>query len=278
MNKLNFKNYFAVFGNPISHSKSPIIHKYFSKKSNINSRYIKLLSSTKTFYWDLIKFFYRFGLGANITLPFKEKAFNLCDKLTKRAKLSESVNTLKKLKNNLILGDNTDGIGLISDLKSYNFTYNNKNLLLLGAGGASKGVIPDLLKDKFNIFILNRTFKNALLLEKKYKKLGLIKAISYDFIKKNFFGIIINATSLSILNKIPNLPNFIISKNIICYDMFYQKKDTIFLKWCKNLGARYTFDGLGMLIHQAAHSFFLWHGIFPNIKKNFLSLKKKIFL
>ncbi|CAL4323544.1 Shikimate dehydrogenase (NADP(+)) [Buchnera aphidicola (Chaitophorus sp. 3695)] len=274
MINLNKNIYYAVFGNPINHSKSPKIHNFFLKKYDLNEKYIRICASKKFFLTEILSFFKNGGKGANITLPFKEKVYSICTNLTKRAKISGSINTLKKNYIGEIIGDNTDGIGLLTDLKFKNLINKNDNILILGAGGAARGIIYPLLKFGCNIYITNRTIKKAQILSKKFRKFGYIKCLKLHQLNKNKFQIIINATSAGISNNSPLvIPSDIFNKKIICYDMFYGNTDTFFMKFCKKLGATRVYNGIGMLVNQAAHSFFLWTNIFPNIK-NILDILK----
>ncbi|AZP36193.1 Shikimate dehydrogenase [Candidatus Annandia adelgestsuga] len=263
----------ALFGNPVYHSKSPIIHKIFSYITNIPYSYNKINVSNKNFNIIAKNFFDFGGYGANITLPFKKKAFYLCDLLTERAKLSKSVNVITKINNKYLLGDNTDGIGFINDLKRLYIIYKKKKILIIGAGGAARGIIPPLLLYNNNIIITNRTLEKAKKISKEFNNLGNIKYISNKKLFNKKFDIIINATSCSIKNKLPNLFNNIINSNTFCYDMVYSKKNTYFLKWCLRK-SKYINDGLGMLISQAAYSFLLWHNKMPSIKLSIEIFKK----
>ncbi|QJC36128.1 shikimate dehydrogenase [Enterobacteriaceae endosymbiont of Donacia cincticornis] len=263
---------FAVFGNPIKHSKSPIIHKLFAKQTGILQNYIKINVPINFFSKSIRNFFQNGGLGANITIPFKKEAYKICDILTSRAKYSGVVNTIKITSSKKILGDNTDGIGLLKDLKNLNFITTKSNILLLGAGGAAQGVIYSLIHFGCNITIVNRTYQHAkdiVRYFKNIKKINYLKIedLSYHSINNINYDIIINATSSSMKKKIPNIPSSIIKPNIFCYDLFYNKGNTPFLKWCVEHGVKNVSDGTGMLIEQAAYSFYLWHGIIPNTKK-----------
>lgn len=270
----------AIFGNPIKHSQSPYIHKLFAQQTNILCSYEAFCPKVKNFSESIKEFFkHKNNIGANITLPFKKQAFKIVDILTQRAKLAKSVNTLKKEKNFLI-GDNTDGIGLINDLKKIKFITNKNNILLIGAGGAAYGIIFPLLSFKCKITVINRTYESAKKLVNNFKKYGIIKALPFNEVNNEKYDLIINATSCEAKNQTLSLKNIFIDKNVYCYDMFYKKHGiTKFLEWCKNRGAIHTSDGLGMLLEQAAYSFFLWHNIFPditfatyNLKKYFLKL------
>ncbi|NIG99360.1 MAG: shikimate dehydrogenase [Buchnera aphidicola (Periphyllus acericola)] len=275
MNNLYEKKIYAVFGNPISHSKSPEIHNFFYKLYNLNQKYIKIHLSKKNFLKNISFFFKRGGKGANITLPFKEKVFSLCHEITNRAKIAGSINTLKLFENETILGDNTDGIGFLSDLLLKKIVKRKFNILIIGAGGAARGIIYPLLKFGCNIFITNRTFNKAKILSKEFQNFGNIESITLKNLNQMKFNIIVNATSAGIFNNIPLIPENIIRKETICYDMFYKEKNTNFMKFCKNFGSNKVFNGIGMLVNQAAHSFFLWNNIFPNVKKTIKFLTKK---
>ncbi|UDG80472.1 shikimate dehydrogenase [Candidatus Annandia pinicola] len=265
----------ALFGNPVYHSKSPIINKIFSNNTNIIYSYTKVNIPKKNFFTVSKNFFYSGGYGANITLPFKKKALHLCDLLTKRAILSKSVNVITRFKNKYLLGDNTDGIGFINDLKRLFCCYTKKKILIIGAGGAARGIIPQLLLYHNKITITNRTIEKAKNISKEFKNLGKIKYIKDINLCKKKFDIIINATSCSINNKIPKLSDNIINSKTFCYDMMYSKNKTSFLKWCSKKSMN-IYDGLGMLVSQAAYSFFLWHNKMPSIDLSIKILKKCI--
>ncbi|UDG79227.1 Shikimate dehydrogenase (NADP(+)) [Candidatus Ecksteinia adelgidicola] len=257
---------FALFGNPISHSQSPLIHSLFSNQTKIDYKYHTILTPIHSFEIFLKKFFHDNGQGANITLPFKERAFKITSHLTKRATLSCAVNTFKILSTGDLLGDNTDGIGLLSDLQYQKLIHRKDRVLLIGAGGAARGVIFPLLSFGCQLIITNRTFSRAKELVRIFKNFGDISICSINELHKQSFNLIINATSSGINGSIPILPSNIINDHTRLYDMYYQRGTTPFLIWGKKKGSKIFSDGLGMLIHQAAHSFFLWHGIMPKIK------------
>lgn len=289
---------FAVFGNPIKHSKSAEIYALFANEAKICNKYDLILSSEKNFKTMLIDFFNSKGLGANITVPFKKRALFLCDKLTERAMVANSVNTIKKMCDNTLLGDNTDGVGLISDLKRLQWVnedntffnsnnihkYSMNNILIIGSGGAAKGIISTLLNiKKCHINIINRTFSNAKKLVRYYHSIGRQNISCIDLTKlsstynKITYNLVINATSSSMYHDIPKISSSIITRYTKCYDLFYQKKNTVFIEWCKKNGAQYYSDGLGMLVKQAAYAFNLWHNFFPdtisvlnNLRNSFL--------
>lgn len=254
---------YAVFGNPINHSQSPKIHNFFAKQTNILHDYSSVNVPLNDFCFTMKFFFKKYGRGANITAPFKQKAYFFSDKVTERAKIAESVNTLKKIDEIGILGDNTDGIGLLSDLIRLKFIKKKYSILILGAGGAVKGVLFPLLSFGCSVSILNRTLLNAKKLVSQFRKYGDINIFSKSLQSNKYFDLIINATSRNIEKKENFAPLSAISSSTCFYDMNYQKDNTPFLDWSIKIGANFISNGLGMLVFQAANSFFLWHNIFP---------------
>lgn len=267
---------FAVFGNPIGHSKSPRIHALFAEQTGIEHHYGKVLALTETFEEVLARFFADGAAGANITTPFKERAYAKCDELTDRASLAGAVNTIKQLEDGRLLGDNTDGIGLLSDLERLHLIHETDNILLVGAGGAAHGVILPLLSYGCKVVVTNRTYARAKQLAEVFHHLGDIDAAEMHAIHERQFDLIINATASGIHGEVPNLPTSIIGPQTRCYDMFYQAEDTPFLVWCKRLGVNSSADGLGMLVGQAAHAFQLWHGVMPEISPVLNQLRNEL--
>lgn len=256
---------FAVFGNPIAHSKSPRIHQLFAEQTGIPHPYGHICAPVEGFAASLAEFLAQQGQGANVTLPFKEEAYALADELTERASMAGAVNTVKKLEDGRLLGDNTDGIGLLTDLERLNLIKPGDRILLIGAGGAARGVILPLLSFGCSLTITNRTLSKAQLLADVFQHAGGINAKAMNRLAGEQFDLIINATSSGIGGEIPAIPASLISASVRCYDMFYQAKATPFLNWCEQQGAKEMADGLGMLVGQAAHSFFLWHGELPDV-------------
>jgi len=265
---------FAVFGNPIGHSKSPRIHALFAQQTGIAHLYGTVLAPHDEFEKTLHHFFAGGAKGANITVPFKERAFAESDELSDRAALSGAVNTLKKLEDGRILGDNTDGIGMISDLERLNMIKTGDRVLLVGAGGAARGVILPLLDHGCSVVVTNRTFERAEHLQTIFDAKGPITAIAMDNLQGERFDLIVNATASGISGDVPALPVSIITPPTRVYDMFYQAGETPFIHWAKEQGAEHTADGLGMLVGQAAHAFYLWHGVMPEIKPVLEQLKQ----
>ncbi|CRK85861.1 Shikimate dehydrogenase [Candidatus Providencia siddallii] len=267
---------FAIFGNPLQHSKSPFIHRLFAQQCNkFLIEYKKILTTKKKFKGDLINFFSHTGKGANITSPFKENAFQLVSNLTRRAKICGAVNTILKLDDNSLLGDNTDGIGLLLDLKRIKFIHRNSNVLVIGAGGAVRGLLLPLLEYGCNITLTNRTFYKAEALAQHFTSIRRIKTKKINHITSADFNLIINATSSSMNSEIPKISSKIFSEYVSCYDIFYQNEETPFLSYAKNNKSNKISNGLGMFINQAAFSFELWFGVLPKISPILSILKNK---
>lgn len=256
---------YAVFGHPVAHSKSPFIHQQFAEQLKIDHPYGRILAPLDGFVMTLEQFFAAGGKGANVTVPFKEQASARADELTERAALAGAVNTLMRLQDGRLLGDNTDGIGLLSDLERLKFIRPGARVLLIGAGGASRGVLLPLLSLDCAVTIVNRTVARAEELAKLFAHTGSVNAIAMDELVGHEFDLIINATSSGITGDIPAIPGSVVHSSTYCYDMFYQKGTTPFLTWCKQQGAQQCADGLGMLVGQAAHAVLLWHGVLPEV-------------
>ncbi|WP_318375373.1 shikimate dehydrogenase [Enterobacter sp.] len=267
---------YAVFGHPVAHSKSPFIHQQFAQQLHIDHPYGRVLAPVDDFVNTLNAFFDAGGKGANITVPFKEEAFARADELTERAALAGAVNTLKRLEDGRLLGDNTDGIGLLSDLERLGFIKPGFRILLIGAGGASRGVLLPLLSLDCAVTISNRTFARAEELATLFTHAGSVSAVAMDQLAGHEFDLIINATSSGINGEIPAIPESLIHPHVHCYDMFYQKGNTPFLAWCEKQGAKHLADGLGMLVAQAAHAVLLWHGVLPETVPVINQLKQEI--
>lgn len=258
---------FAVFGNPISHSKSPLIHALFAEQTGIDHSYGSVLAPIESFETSLQGFIRTGGQGANVTLPFKRRAFQGASKLTQLASLAGAVNTLKALPEGGFLGDNTDSIGLLTDLERQQLISPQDHILLIGAGGAARGVIFPLLSFGCELTITNRTFSRAKALAQLFQHRGEISAQPMDQLDQHQpFNLVINATATGISGEIPALPVGVVNCQTRCYDMFYQHEKTPFLSWAQQQGASEFADGLGMLVGQAAHAFLLWHGVMPEIE------------
>ncbi len=268
---------YAVMGNPIQHSKSPQIHSEFALQTKQDIIYSAMLVPVDGFESAVTNFFKGKGKGLNITVPFKEQAFKLATRLTERAKTAQAVNTLMLQEDGSILGDNTDGAGLVGDI-----TLNNKEeltgkrILVVGAGGAVKGILqPFLEQQPESITLVNRTFEKAQLLAESFKAYGNISACGFEDLTLPF-DIIINGTSASLNGELPPIPTAAVAKNTLAYDMMYAKEPTAFLKWAQQQGAKKVIDGMGMLVGQAAVSFELWRKQKPDSSRVLLGMRKKL--
>ena len=269
---------YRVYGNPIKQSRSPFIHQYFAKETEQQLNYQSELVAVDGFDKKIRKFISEQGKGANITIPFKEQALAICDQLSERARLAGAVNTLSFI-DGQILGDNTDGLGLVQDLQRNNVKLKNSRILLLGAGGAAKGVILPLLEcHPQMIVVANRTVSKAESICKQFnvdKNNSKLTACGFDDVV-NDFDIIINATSASLSGQVPSIPAQIISADVVCYDMVYGRELTPFLMWAKEQGSDHLIDGLGMLVGQAAESFAIWREVKPEVESVIASLRKSL--
>ncbi|GAL08095.1 shikimate 5-dehydrogenase I alpha [Photobacterium aphoticum] len=259
---------YVVFGNPIEQSKSPFIHTLFARQTGQVMTYQAQWVALDGFTAAADTFFAEGGRGCNITVPFKEQAFTYADQLTERARLAGAVNTLKLLDDGVVLGDNTDGEGLVQDLLQHGVSLADKRILLIGAGGAARGVIlPLLAQQPAGLVIANRTAEKAEQLATTFASHGRIAALALDQLDGEHFDIIINSTSASLSQQLPGIPATLIQPETVCYDMVYGTGMTTFNAWAKALGARVVMDGLGMLVGQAAESFMLWRGIRPGARQ-----------
>ncbi|MGV8842134.1 MAG: shikimate dehydrogenase [Pseudomonas sp.] len=255
---------YGVFGNPIAHSKSPLIHGLFAEQTGQALSYDTLLAPLDDFA-AFARAFLREGRGANVTVPFKEQAYALADQLTERARRAGAVNTLKTLADGTLLGDNTDGAGLVRDLTvNAGFALGGQRILLLGAGGAVRGVLEPLLAEQpAALVIANRTLANAERLVAQFADLGPLTASAFDALAAPF-DLIINGTSASLAGEVPPLAAQLIQPgHTLCYDMMYSAEPTAFNRWAAAHGAARTLDGLGMLAEQAAEAFYVWRGVRP---------------
>jgi shikimate dehydrogenase len=253
---------YGVVGNPIKHSKSPEIHQLFAKQVGHDILYHRIPATDESFTSVLEEFFKKGGKGLNITLPFKEKAFRFADSYSDNAQSCGSVNTLTFSEDGRAHGDNTDGIGLINDLKNNDVLLENIKVLILGAGGATRGIVPVLFKNNVgSIALHNRTVGKAELLQEEFMPFGKIESLSSDGLAGGF-GLVVNATSANLDGVIPDIPDSVVS-DAVCYDLAYSYGETSFLNWAKKNGSAKNLQGLGMLVEQAAESFYIWRGVRP---------------
>jgi shikimate dehydrogenase len=255
---------FAVFGNPIAQSKSPLIHSMFAKEVGIDIHYQAILGNEANVEVDFKRFFDDpDALGANVTMPFKENAARWVDSLTGGAKAAEAVNTIIR-KDNHFVGDSTDGVGLVSDLLRLDMQIEDRKILLIGAGGAARGAFSNIISaGPAKVDILNRSLDNAQRLSQVFP--NEITTCIDQVDKLGCYDLIINATSLSLNNQLPAINTQHTHSNTCVYDMVYKNDDTVFVAWAKSQGLQNVADGLGMLVEQAAESFYLWLGERPNV-------------
>jgi len=260
---------YAVFGHPINHSKSPRIHTLFAEQTKQTLDYTSQDVPAELFTSAIAEFFKQGGKGLNCTVPLKELAWDRADTLSERAQFSKAVNTLVLQEDGTLLGDNTDGLGLVADLTvNHGISLNNKRILILGAGGASRGIIGPLMeKSPVGIVIANRTVEKAIALSHEFSQLGEIAGCAYEALKGFSFDLILNATSASLTGELPPLTDNLLAENGCCYDLAYGNQPTAFVKWGVAQGAIKSLDGLGMLVEQAAEAFFVWRGVRPETKE-----------
>ena len=256
---------YCVFGNPIAHSKSPVIHRLFAEATAQPMSYEARLAPVDDFAAAVSAFVAVGGKGANVTVPFKEEAFRLATRLSERAARAGAVNTLS-FRDGTIWGDNTDGAGLVRDITvNLGFSLAGKRILLLGAGGAARGVIAPLLATQpAELCIANRSVDKAAQLAAAFADLCTVDAKNYADLAGQTFDIIINATSASLAGERLPLPTGLFAPDSLAYDMMYGKNQTPFLEQAQTAGAGRLSDGLGMLVEQAAEAFFLWRGQHPD--------------
>jgi len=258
-------DHYAVMGNPIGHSKSPKIHRLFAEQTQQNIDYQAIHVDEGGFKQAVGNFFANGGKGLNITVPFKLQAYELSDSLSERAQLAKAVNTLLMNNNGSVHGDNTDGIGLVRDLsQNHGVAINNKSVLLIGAGGAARGVIPALIENGISrMHIVNRTAQRAFELADEFSSRLDISASAFDSMPEISYDIVINASASSLQGSRPPLPAQCVDQGGCCYDLMYAASPTPFLQWASEIGIARCYDGLGMLVEQAAESFFLWRKLRP---------------
>ena len=266
---------YAVFGNPVEHSKSPDIHHQFAGQTQQAMRYRKQLVAIDDFEMTAQEFFDQGGSGLNVTVPFKLAAYHFAAQLTKRAKIAGAVNTLIK-KNGIIIGDNTDGCGLLKDIRdNLQWPLAQQNILILGAGGAVRGILAPLLAAKpQSITIANRSLKKAQKLVQQFQPLAdtvSLRCLEFTALNSQY-KLIINGTSASLAGQLPAV-NSLIYYQAYCYDMMYSKGATAFLRQAKASGAQATADGLGMLVEQAAESFYQWRELRPTTESVIASIR-----
>ncbi|HPE60192.1 MAG TPA: shikimate dehydrogenase [Thiolinea sp.] len=254
---------YAVLGHPVKHSKSPAIHALFAQQTGQDIRYEALMPARDGFGAFAADLQARGFRGCNVTLPFKQEAWALASDLSAHARQAGAVNTLSFQPDGRIQGANTDGVGLVRDLKRFGIVPAGLRVLLLGAGGASRGVLQPLLEQGLvQLHIANRTPEKAGELARAFAAFGPVSGGGYAALTGHF-DLIINATAASIAGDLPPLPPGILVDGGSCYDMMYGAAPTPFMQWATAHGADKVLDGLGMLVEQAAESFCIWRGVYP---------------
>lgn len=268
---------YAVMGNPVAHSKSPRIHALFAQQAGHSIEYTAIQVDAGGLAQAVDQFRANGGRGLNITVPFKLEARRLAGRLSARAELAGAVNTLHFEADGTLYGDNTDGPGLVRDITgNLGVTLAGKTILLLGAGGAARGVLGPLLEQRpERITIANRTVSRAKELAELFADRGEIEACGFDALAGWRFDVVINATSTSMHDEVPPLPDGLFSPGALAYDLMYADAPTAFLRWAGGHGASRLADGLGMLVEQAAESFFIWRGVRPDAAPVIATLRRR---
>lgn len=256
--------FFTVMGNPVCQSLSPIIHHEFAKQFDIALTYDKTHVPLGAFPPSVKNFFNSGGTGTNITTPFKREAFELADKKTNRALKANCANVLYLDKQNKLVADNTDNSGFLTDfIENIKYSLGNKKILIIGAGAVATSLLPVLLElETQSIKIVNRNPRRAQAIAATYSAEQVMAIALFELVKHEF-DVIIHASSAGLDGMMPNLPRDFSANGAICYDVCYGLAASPFLNWAKDHGASQIYDGLGMLVEQAAESFLIWHGKKP---------------
>lgn len=257
---------YAVVGNPIGHSLSPRIHRQFAEQTGQLIQYDAIELPIDNFGLSMHELRDNGLRGSNVTVPFKQQAWQLCDERSREAELAGAVNTLSFYTDGSVHGANTDGIGLCRDLRTnLQIPLSGKKILILGAGGAVRGILQPLLAlNPAAITIANRTLSRAIELAETFQALGKLEACSFESTAGQHYDLIINATAAGLSNELPPLPSGVLNQHVYCYDMMYNiNEDTAFVKWSREQGVINAYDGLGMLVEQAAESFRIWRDVQP---------------
>lgn len=259
---------YGVIGHPIGHSKSPVIHRLFAVQTGEDLSYEAFDVPPETLE-SRLRAFAREGLrGLNVTVPHKEQVARLVDQLTDRAHLAGAVNTVTIAVDGRLDGDNTDGVGLLTDLtKNLDVRLEDTRILVLGAGGATRGIVPALLgSGPRDLVVANRTLERARALASHFERLGAIAACRFDELAGRRFDLVINATSAGLQGSVPPFPTSMLTPETVCYDLAYAMADTPFVAWARSHGVQQAHQGWGMLVEQAAEAFFIWRGMRPDTK------------
>jgi shikimate dehydrogenase len=274
---MNPPDQYGVVGHPINHSWSPFIHGLFAKQTAQHMVYRLYDISPDDFRVQVLEFFGRGGRGLNVTVPHKEAAADIANALTERADRAGAVNTLIMQDDHTLLGDNTDGHGLITDLrKNLALEITNERVLILGAGGATRGVIAPLLSlGPTELVIANRTPDRAVNLASLFSDLGPVRGCGFEDVGDDPFDLVINATAAGLSGSVPNIEGSVVASHSVCYDMSYSKSATPFVTWAIEQGCSRAHKGWGMLVEQAAEAFTLWRGVRPDTEPVLTALGMK---
>ena len=269
---------YGVFGHPVAHSFSPFIHGFFARATGQQMSYRAYDVAPEEFSARVKDFFGGGGRGLNITLPHKNAAVEVAQELTARAAHAAAVNTLALQDDNVVLGDNTDGAGLVRDLcDNLRIVITQRRLLVLGAGGATRGVLAPILSlEPAIVVIANRTPERAEALAAAFADLGVTQGVGFVHVGDTPFDLIINATSASLSGDMPPIPTGAIGPETVCYDLAYGRSAMAFVRWARQAGCALAVQGLGMLVEQAAESFRLWRGVRPETAPVLAALKERI--
>jgi shikimate dehydrogenase len=267
---------YVLFGHPVHHSWSPFIHGMFARQCGQDMSYRLLETPPERFRTDALGFFSGGGAGANVTLPHKRAAADLVNELTRRAQHADAVNTIV-CRDGRLLGDNTDGAGLLADLtRNLGLHWSAPRILLLGAGGAARGAMESLLSlGPEQLVIANRSAARALELAGEFAGLGPVRGCEFSALEHRRFDLVVNATSASLRGEVPLVPIDVVDAGTTCYDMAYGAGDTAFVAWAKRLGAGRAEPGWGMLVEQAAEAFELWRGVRPDTAPVLAALRSR---
>ena len=271
---------YAVIGHPVKHSRSPFIHERFARQFDLHFTYGRIDAAPEAFTGAVHRFFSQGGRGLNVTLPHKQSALGLVSQLTPRAQRAGAINTLSLLEDGSLAGDNTDGIGLVRDLvDNFGATVAGRRVLLLGAGGAARGALDPLLElQPSTLTIANRSADRAQALATEFAGSGELHGCGFADLQGGAYDLVINATAASLGNEALPLPAGCVDAQSFCYDMVYGAADTPFVHWAQQRGCTRAVMGLGMLVEQAAESFFIWHGLRPDTAPVLAALKVELSL
>jgi shikimate dehydrogenase len=278
---MNNPDRYAVMGHPIGHSRSPQIHALFARQCAQSLTYEAIDVAAADFETTVHAFFAQGGAGLSITVPHKKSAFQLASELSVPARRAGAVNTLWQNASGQLCGDNTDGAGLVRDLSvNLGLPIAGQRLLLLGAGGAARGVLGPLLElHPRQLLIANRTAGRATHLATEFGELAATQGVQCAIVAADAgaaFDLIINATSASLTAEIPSMPRNAVDPHTVCYDLAYGSSDTVFVKWARQQGAARAVMGLGMLVEQAAEAFWLWRGLRPDTRPALVMLQSAL--